>query len=100
MSLGSAKVAAAQSPHRQGRGHQLQHAAAIGRHGQRLGQAGKFLSRARDKRRIVRQLLQAAPLLAHRWHIEQSVRVRPLRWYSASNVSGEGVSAFRRHCVL
>jgi hypothetical protein len=32
------------------------------RRGQRLGQGGKFLQRARDEVRIVRQLFQAAPL--------------------------------------
>ena len=71
-----AVIAATEPRQRQARRHQLQHTAAILRDRKRRGERGELLRGARHERRRARQLIEAAPLPAHRWHIEQSVRLR------------------------
>ena len=51
------KIASVKSGHRKSRRHQLDHSSTILRRGQGFRQSRKFLRRARDEHRIVRQFL-------------------------------------------
>ena len=83
------------------RGHQLKHATPIARHRQRRRQRRKFLRGARHKSRIVRHLLQAAPLSG------SPVTYRTVRQLAAADMILRHqrrrrwrVGASRCHCVL
>jgi hypothetical protein len=69
-------IASTEPGERQARRHQLENAPTILRCAKCGGERGKFLRGVRHEGRRTRQLLEAAPLPAQRWHIEQSVRLR------------------------
>ena len=74
-------VASAQTGQGQARRHQLQHPAPVPRRRKGGGKLRKLGRGARDECRVTRQPVETAPLTAQRWHIEQSVRLRPPTWY-------------------